>query len=64
VSDDFSGAFGDPAEKLTAAASSYLTNGGVCPPVSAAEREQAATIGRRARSQGVEPGERRGMIAD
>jgi carboxyl-terminal processing protease len=61
ASDDFSGALGDPAEKLTAAASSYLANG-ACPTATASERERAASIGRRARSQGVEPGERQGMF--
>jgi carboxyl-terminal processing protease len=63
ASDDFTGAFGDPAEKLTAAAATYLATG-ACPTASAAQREQAATLGRRVRAQGVEPGERRGMFAD
>lgn len=61
--DDFSGALGDAAEKLTAAAAQILA-GGACPAVTAAQREQAAAVGRRARSLGVEPGERRGMWAD
>jgi carboxyl-terminal processing protease len=63
MSDDFSGSFGDPAEKLTAAASSFLVNG-ACPPVAASERKQIEAVGRRARALGVEPGERQGMIAD
>ena len=61
ASDTFSGALGDPAEALTAAASSYLANG-ACPATATAERERAAAIGQRARRQGVEPGERQGMI--
>lgn len=63
MNDDFSTAFGDPAEKLTAAAVSRLATG-TCPAVASAQKERAAAIGRRARLQGVEPGERRGMVAD
>ena len=43
VADDFNGALGDPAEKLTAAAQSYLQTG-VCPPASV---QQASPFGRR-----------------
>jgi hypothetical protein len=60
VADDFSGALGNPAEKLTAAATSYLQTG-VCPPAAAAERERAAALSRRSRLQGNEPGDRQGM---
>jgi len=60
VADDFSGALGSPAEKLTAAATSYLQTG-VCPPASAAERERAAALSRGSRIQGTEPGDRQGM---
>jgi len=52
VSDDFTGALGDPSEKLTAAAVSYLQTA-TCPPASTASRAPAR----------VEPGERRGMWA-
>ena len=63
VSEDFSGALGDPTEKLTAAATSYLQTG-VCPAASTAERAQAVAFARRARAQGAEPGERQSMSAD
>ena len=63
VAEDFTGAFGSASEKLTAAATSYLQTG-ACPAVAAAERERAAAVSRRARSQGAEPGERQGMWAD
>jgi carboxyl-terminal processing protease len=66
VSEDFNGALGDPAEKLTAAAASYLQTG-VCPVVVAAaqERARALAVQHRARAAPPEPGERRGMwIAD
>ena len=65
VDEDFNGALGDPAEKLTAAAASYLQSG-VCPPVAAAaqERARALSVARRARGSQPEPGERRGMWAD
>ena len=63
VADDFTGALGSPTEKLTAAATSYVQTG-ACPLASAAMREQAAAISRRARSQGAEPGERQGMWVD
>ncbi|KNZ32754.1 MAG: hypothetical protein AD742_10135 [Methylibium sp. NZG] len=62
--DDFNGALGDPTEKLTAAAASYLQTG-VCPPVAAgSERAQVLSLQRRARGTAAEPGERRGMWAD
>jgi len=61
VSDDFSRELGDPAEKLTAVASSYLQTG-VCPVVSA-DRVQPQSVGRRAPLR-AEPGEWRGMWAD
>ncbi len=61
VSDDFSGSLGDPAEKLTAAATSYLQSG-ACPPAAVAhERARALSVVRRARTAPAEPGERRGM---
>ncbi len=65
VAEDFSGALGDPAEKLTAAATSYLQTG-VCPPVAAAAHEHARALSavRRARLSEPEPGERQGMWAD
>ena len=65
VADDFSGALGDPAEKLTAAAASYLQSG-VCPPVAAPAGDRARTlsVSQRSRAAAPEPGERRGMWAD
>jgi len=57
VAEDFNGALGDPAEKLTGAALSYLQTGS-CPVASAPAR---ATALRRAV---VEPGQRPGMTAD
>ncbi len=53
VADDFSGELGDPAEKLIAAAASFLQTG-TCPAGAAAPM----------RSSGREPGERRGMWAN
>lgn len=58
--DGFDRDFGDPAESLTAAATSYLASGS-CPVASSGARARALAAGQRAR-QGVEPGERRGMI--
>ena len=64
VADDFNGQLGDAAEKLTAAAASYLQTG-VCPPVAAAaERARSLSVLQRSRSLAPEPGERRGMWAD
>ena len=64
VADDFSGALGDPAEKLTAAAANYLQSG-ACPPVgTATARERAASLARRSRMPVQEPGEHQGMWAD
>ena len=65
VAEDFSGQLGDPAEKLTAAATSYLQTG-VCPAVAAAagDRASALSVARRARAAPPEPGERRGMWVD
>jgi carboxyl-terminal processing protease len=60
--DEFTRPLGDPAEALTAAAASYLANGS-CPVAAAGERARALGIASRARL-GVEPGERRGMVAD
>lgn len=60
--DEFTRALGDPAEALTAAAASYLANDS-CPVAAAGERARSLGIALRAR-QGVEPGERRGMVAD
>ncbi|WP_298831386.1 S41 family peptidase [uncultured Piscinibacter sp.] len=62
VAEDFSGVFGDPSEKLTAAALSYLQTGSC--PVAAAPSERATTLDARRRSFMLEPGERRGMTAD
>ena len=57
VADDFTGELGDPTEKLTAGAVTYIQSG-VCPPASVVQqssvRERAA----------LEPGERRGMWAN
>ncbi len=58
--DTFGGAFGDPAEPLTAAALSYLASGS-CPVASSSERARALALGARAR-RGTEPGEQRGMV--
>jgi len=59
VADNFSGSFGDPADSLTAAATSYLQTG-ACPSADAPARAAAAAHPRR----GVlEPGERQGMTA-
>lgn len=64
VAEDFSGAFGDPAEKLTAAALSYLQTGS-CPVTAvAANAERARALAARLQRAGAEPGERRGMTAD
>jgi C-terminal processing protease CtpA/Prc len=63
VAEDFSGAFGDPSEKLTAAALSYLQTG-TCPATAAAPADRARTLGARLQRAGAEPGERRGMTAD
>ena len=68
VADDFSGALGDPGEKLTAAALSYLQTGS-CPATAASPAAPAAERTRaqgaqRLRSLRVEPGERRGMTSD
>jgi len=56
ISDDFSGELGDPAEKLTAAAESYLQTG-VCPPPGAAA--QSSPFGRK-RGFTAHPGDRIG----
>jgi carboxyl-terminal processing protease len=64
VAEDFTGVLGDPAEKLTAAASSYLQTGS-CPVAAAPGTAAPATASRQAQSRSaVEPGDRRGMIAD
>jgi hypothetical protein len=57
IAEDFTGTLGDPAEKLTGAALSYLETG-VC-PASAAARAAATR-----RPLLLEPGERRGMTAN
>lgn len=62
ASDTFSGALGDPAESLTAAAAAYLA-GGSCPTAGPAATQRARVLAARVR-QGVEPGERPGMVAD
>lgn len=64
VADDFSGALGDPTEKLTAAALNYLQTG-ACPATAmAADTERAKALAARLQRAGAEPGERRGMTAD
>lgn len=64
VADDFSGALGDPTEKLTAAALSYLQTGS-CPATAAAPNaDRARALAARLQRAGAEPGERRGMTAD
>lgn len=64
VAEDFSGAFGDPAEKLTAAALGYLQTGN-CPATAVAPNaERARALAARLQRAGAEPGERRGMTAD
>ncbi len=59
VAEDFAGVLGDPAEKLTAAASSYLQTG-ACP----AAGTPATAARTRLRRALVEPGDRQGMVAD
>jgi carboxyl-terminal processing protease len=59
LADDFTGELGDPAETLTAAASSYLQTG-ACPQVS--QRTQPLSVDRRRAPVALEPGDRRGMI--
>lgn len=61
VADEFTGALGDPAEKLTGAAMSYLSSGS-CPTATAKVTPLSAV--ERARLSRVEPGERQGMVAD
>lgn len=63
VAEDFSGAFGDPAEKLTAAALGYLQTG-ACPATAAVPADRARAMSARIQRAGAEPGERRGMTAD
>lgn len=63
VAEDFSGAFGDPAEKLTAAALGYLQSG-TCPATAAVPADRARALAARLQRAGSEPGERRGMSAD
>jgi carboxyl-terminal processing protease len=63
VSEDFTGALGEPGEKLTAAALAYLQSGS-CVAATATERALGATLARRSRLQGGEPGERHGMSAE
>lgn len=63
VAEDFSGAFGDPAEKLTAAALGYLQTG-ACPATAAVPADRARALSARIQRAGAEPGERRGMTAD
>ncbi|WP_280152559.1 S41 family peptidase [Piscinibacter sp. XHJ-5] len=59
VADDFIGELGDPAETLTAAASSYLQSG-ACPL--SAQRAQPLSAPRRRGPVPVEPGDRQGMV--
>jgi C-terminal processing protease CtpA/Prc len=63
VAEDFSGAFGDPAETLTAAALGYLQTG-ICPATAAIPADRARALAARLQRAGAEPGERRGMTAD
>lgn len=58
--DTFTGTLGSATESLTAAALRYLQAGSCPVPLATAERPAAA----RFRSLAVEPGERRGMVAD
>lgn len=62
VDEDFSGALGSPAEKLTAAAIGYLETG-ACPPTAAARAKPLAAP-RSVPTKRSEPGERRGMRVD
>lgn len=64
VAEDFSGAFGDPAEKLTAAALGYLQTGGCPATATAASPDRARALAARLQRAGAEPGEHRGMTAD
>jgi hypothetical protein len=61
VADDFTGVQGQPTERLTAAAVTWLETG-ACPAGGAADRQPLAA--RRERARGPEPGDRQGMIAD
>jgi hypothetical protein len=68
ATDDFNGQLGDPAEVLTAAATSYLQTG-LCPAVAASVTTLSArtSVLSAVMSRGAatpEPGERRGMWAD
>lgn len=62
AADEFTGAFGDPAEALTAAAASYLADGH-CAAAGAAGTGRERALSARAR-RGIEPGERPGMFVD
>lgn len=64
VAEDFSGAFGDPAEKLTAAALGYLQAGSCPATATAASTDRAKALAARLQRAGAEPGEQRGMTAD
>ena len=64
VAEDFSGAFGDPAEKLTAAALGYLQTGNCPAGATTPNGERARALAARLQRAGIEPGERRGMTAD
>lgn len=61
VSDDFNGELGDPAEKLTAAASTVIQTG-ACP--SGSSRQQPLSAPRQRSRPAVEPGDRQGMFVD
>jgi hypothetical protein len=68
ATDDFNGQLGDPAEALTAVASSYLQNG-LCPavathPILLSAFANSLPIISRPSNAAPEPGERRGMWAD
>jgi hypothetical protein len=62
VAEEFADALGNPAERLTAAALSYLNNGGTCP--SASGKAAALSARERAQRSRVEPGDRQGMFID
>lgn len=64
VAEDFSGAFGDPAEKLTAAALGYLQTGSCPATATAASTDRVKALAARLQRAGAEPGEQRGMTAD
>jgi carboxyl-terminal processing protease len=63
LAEDFDGALGDGAERLTAGAMEFLQTG-ACPAAAAVNAARAQALSRRARGAAAEPGEYRGMWAD